>query len=554
MRKLFLQVLSLIGLFDSIYLLWEYTSPNRPMVCMGGGCDAVRASSYAHFAGLPTPVYGAVMYCFLALLIFLFPLLPASLARLSEYGIAIISGAGFLVSAYLTGIEGFVIHSWCMWCLISAVTVTLILILTVVDLARPRAPLDAPQALAAVQKQFAIVLFAVVAGVPGFVMLTRNSSIPVKSPSAKVAKVHMVRPDTYFYGDPHAPVTVVEFGDFECPACGEAEKSAQEIRKHFGNRIRFAFREFPLKAIHPYAEKAAEASECAGQQGKFWQAVNMLYEHQSDLKVPALKRYAREMGLNTQKFDACLQSGKMVSRINQDIADGHALGVHATPTFFVDGNMIVGPIPYPKFKLLVDNELSLKSGAQMASSTVEPEASKKAVKPQPVANKEKTAKTEKENKTGKAQASATSSNNTMQVFGGSSGLLASLQQNSATACSDAEAKERQPRMIGTSQAKALYGEKPEALFVDVRPAKAFQSGHIPGALNIPIGTFLKDWHRLPKKKTIVLYQGGHSTGDICAASRSAGRILLTQGFGYSEVKVYRDGLAGWTKAGLPVQR
>jgi rhodanese-related sulfurtransferase len=159
-----------------------------------------------------------------------------------------------------------------------------------------------------------------------------------------------------------------------------------------------------------------------------------------------------------------------------------------------------------------------------------------------------------EKKAPATQSSLDHSGNTMQVLGGANLLATLQQQNSATACSEAEAKERQPKMIGTPQAKELYGDSPQAVFVDVRPAKAFQSGHIPGAVNLPIDSFEKDWHQLPKNKTIVLYQSGHSTGDVCAASRSAGRILLTQGFGYSAVKVYRDGLAGWTKAGLPVKR
>lgn len=552
MRKQFLQALSLIGLFDSIFLLWEYTSSDRPMVCMGGGCDAVRASSYAHLWGLPVPIYGVVMYAFLALLIFLYPLLSGSMARLSEHTVLFISGAGFLVSIYLSGIEGFVIHSWCMWCVISASTVTAIFILALVDRARPAARLEPARALLHVQRNFAVILFGIVIGVPGFILLTRGSSVPpVKSPSSKTVEAHLVRADTYFYGNPRARVTVVEFGDFECPACRAAEESAQKIRTHFGDKIRFAFRQFPLAAIHPYAEKAAQASECAGQQGKFWQAVNVLYEHQSDLKVSALERYAREMGLNTGKFNACLQDDKMASRVAQDVKDGEALGVHATPTFFVDGHMIVGPIAYPQFKQLIDNELK-KNGMEMAASAAKTAPSRpakkapaaKATKPKPVKNQ----------KTAKSQASLDHSSNTMQVFGNSSSLLASLQQNSATACSDAEAKERQPKMIGTPQAKALFGESPQALFVDVRPAKDFRAGHIPGAVNMPIGTFEQEWHRLPKNRTIVLYQGGHSTGDICAASRSAGRILLTQGFGYGEVKVYKEGLTGWKKVGLPVKR
>jgi len=545
MRKYLLLALSLAGLFDSIYLLWEYTSPAHPMVCMGGGCDAVRASAYSHLGGLPVPVYGIVMYAFLAFLIFLYPLLPVSTARLSENAVALISGVAFLFSVYLTGIEAFALHSWCLWCVLSALLVTAIFILALVDRARPGAPLDAARALSVVQKNFALVLFGFVIGVPAFILLTQHGSLPAaKSPSSKTVEAHLVRPDTYFYGDPHAHVTVVEFGDFKCPACRAAEATAKKIREQFGNKIRFAFRQFPLVGVHPESEKAAEACECAGQQGKFWQTVDMFYEHQNDLSLPALNRYAGEMGLDSRKFGECLQKGEMASRVGRDMEDGQALGVHMTPTFFIDGRMIVGAVPYPQFEQLVENELKEK-GAGQAASSVDSKSSELAK--QPPAAEPGTPK-----KGATAQSSASPSSDTMQVPGGSSNLLASLQ-NSAAACSEAEAKKRQPKLIGTSQAKKFYDDHPQPLFVDVRSAKAFQSGHIPGALNMPIDSFEQEWNRLPKNRMIVLYEGGRSAGDVCAFSRSAGRILLSQGFGYNDVQVYRDGLVGWTKAGLPIK-
>lgn len=156
-------------------------------------------------------------------------------------------------------------------------------------------------------------------------------------------------------------------------------------------------------------------------------------------------------------------------------------------------------------------------------------------------------------KTTTAPVSLSSSGGTMKVLGSTSNLLASLQ-NSSTACSDNEAKKRQPKMIGTTQAETLYGDHSRALFIDVRSTQDFQAGHIPGALSMPINSFQKDSSRLPKNKMIVLYESGHTAGDICAFSRSAGRILLSQGFSYNDVNVYRDGLAGWRKAGLPVKQ
>jgi protein-disulfide isomerase/rhodanese-related sulfurtransferase len=545
MRKLLLMALCLTGLFDSIYLLWEYTSPAHPMVCMGGGCDAVRASAYSHMGGLPVPIFGIFMYGFLVLLLFLYPLLPTSFARHAQNGVLVISGVSFLFSIYLTGIEAFIIHNWCLWCVLSALLVTAIFVISLMERSRPPEPLEPAEALSAVQRNFALILFGFVLGVPSFILLTQHGTMPpVKPPSHQTVQAHMVRPDTHFSGDPDAKVTVVEFGDFKCPACRQAEATAKKIREKFGNQIRFAFREFPLVGLHAESEKAAEAAECASQQGKFWQAVDMFYDHQEDLGLPAINRYAGEMGLDSPKFVACLQKGEMSARVTQDLMDGQALGVHATPTFFIDGHVIVGPIPYDQFVELVENELKLTGTEQAAPGSNSKPAGKPGSSPaaKPTAGKKAAAN----------QPAAGASKDTMQVLGGSN-LFANLQ-NSAAACSEEEAKKRQPKMIDTSQAEKFYGDNSQALFVDVRTEKDFQSGHIPGALNMPMNSFEQECKRLPKDKAIVLYEGGQSSGDICAFSRSAGRVLLSQGYVYDEVNVYRDGLAGWTKAGLPLKR
>jgi len=537
--------LSLLGLFDSLYLLWVYTSPSSPIVCFGGGCDVARASAYSHLGGIPLPVFGVVMYAFLVLLVFIHALLPPAIARWTEYAVALVSGMGFLSSLYLTGVEAFALHAWCVWCVTSALAVTGIFALSLVDLSRPAPPLEPAEALSIVQRNFALILFGFVAAVPSFVALTRHGSFPVtKPPSVKTVEAHLVRPDTHFYGDPHARVTVVEFGDFVCPACRQAEESAREIREQFGDRIRFAFRQFPLEALHAQSEKAAEASECAAQQGKFWQAVDKFYANQSDLSMPALSRYASDLGLDSRKFVECLQQGQMASRVAQDIEDGRALGVHATPTFFIDGRMIVGPIEYSQFAQLVELELEKEGKGQTDVSR--PSSS-------PVAAKQTAHSAPPGKKAAAAKMPSAQASETMPVFAGTQNILAA-SQDSNTACSEAEAKKRQPAMIRTPDAEKLFKDGSRALFVDVRSAKDFRSGHIPGALNVPIGYFEQEWRRLPKEKTIVLYESGSSSGDICASSRAAGRILLAQGFGMDDVKVYQDGLESWRKAGLPIKR
>ena len=154
----------------------------------------------------------------------------------------------------------------------------------------------------------------------------------------------LVRPDSHATGNPNAAVTVVEFGDFECPVCGREEPVAQEIRAKYAKQIRFVFRQFPLIHTHPFAERMAEASECAADQGKFWEAVDEIYSQQDDLTEDGLKRDAAEIGLDPAKFNQCMASGAEAARVKRDREDGLALGVNATPTFFI-GRQVVSGVP-----------------------------------------------------------------------------------------------------------------------------------------------------------------------------------------------------------------
>jgi rhodanese-related sulfurtransferase len=140
------------------------------------------------------------------------------------------------------------------------------------------------------------------------------------------------------------------------------------------------------------------------------------------------------------------------------------------------------------------------------------------------------------------------------LFGSSPEAFLTGSQTSPGTCSEADANKKQPAMIGTAEFRQLLGATPKPLVVDVRPAKEYAAGRIPGAINMPAENFTQEWSKLPQDKTIVLYESGQSSGDICAASRAAGRALLEQGFSFEKVKVYQDGLAGWEKAAQPVQR
>ncbi|MGB9106798.1 MAG: vitamin K epoxide reductase family protein, partial [Terriglobales bacterium] len=118
MRRAITFALTLLGLFDSLYLLWVYASPAHPMVCLGGGCDQVRASRFAHIAGVSTPLYGVLMYGVLALLIFAEPLVAPASGALLRRAVAVIAALGVIASAALTAIEAFIIQAWCVWCVV----------------------------------------------------------------------------------------------------------------------------------------------------------------------------------------------------------------------------------------------------------------------------------------------------------------------------------------------------------------------------------------------------------------------------------------------------
>ena len=138
-------------------------------------------------------------------------------------------------------------------------------------------------------------------------------------------------------GPATAPVTLVEYGDYQCPYCGSAYPMVKEIQRRLGDQLRFVFRNMPLTEVHPYALGAAEAAEAAGEQGKFWEMHDTLYEHQDALDHNHLIQYARTLGLDVDRFHQELDSHAEVPRIQADYESGEESGVQGTPTFFING-------------------------------------------------------------------------------------------------------------------------------------------------------------------------------------------------------------------------
>ena len=554
MRKPVMLALSLLGLFDSTYLSWVYTSPSRPLVCLGGGgCDTVRASTYAHLWGLPVPVFGVAMYAALALLLFYQPLGPTRWAPVRRYLVATLSGCGFLFSAYLTVLEARVIHAWCAWCVVSALTVTAIFVLSVLEIGRPAPEPEPVEALAQARTHFGVCMAALILGIPAFYYLSRHGETSiVRQPLDAVIRERLIRPDSHVSGNPQAPVTIVEFGDFQCPACGREQEVIREVRQKYGDQIRWVFRQFPIPTLHEFAEAAAVASECAADQGKFWEAVDKLYDDQSDLSKDALRRYAAELGLNMDRFNQCLSSQVTLARVQRDLDDAHALGVRGTPTFFVNQQAVEQPPTVEELAQLVDQALGpLRTATVRTQSPKETPERLQTDRPKASAPAQPDSSKKPALDSGASPSGSLEAKPLLPTFG--AGVFA---QTGTRGCSEDELKQQQPTLVQTAEAKRLFAGSPKALFVDVRSAKDFKAGRIPGAINIPIDQFEQRWNTLPKDRTIVLYEAGRpgATGlDVCASSRAAGRALLAHEFSPERVKVDEDGLTNWERAGLPTE-
>jgi protein-disulfide isomerase len=180
----------------------------------------------------------------------------------------------------------------------------------------------------------------------------------INKPSRPVFNV--VVGDAPFVGKADAKVTLVEYSDFQCPFCAKGHEVINQIKKKYGNKIKIAFKHFPLP-FHNHAKVAAEASMCANEQkmSYFWEFHDAMFLDQAKLSKEDLKAKARKIGLDGNKFDQCLDSGKFTAYVNKDMEDGKTVGVKSTPTFFVNGKLISGAQPIEVFSEVIDSELKL---------------------------------------------------------------------------------------------------------------------------------------------------------------------------------------------------
>lgn len=209
---------------------------------------------------------------------------------------------------------------------------------------------------------FAISLFTGGFGLGGSDGVTGNAAVPPENneaPEPAAAKVEIGDDDVL--GSDDAPVTIIEFSDYQCPFCSRFwGDTLPQIKSEYidTGKVKFAYRDFPLNSIHPDAQKAAEAAECAGEQGNYWEMHDKLFENIQALDSASLKRYAQQIGLDANTFNECLDSGAMANEVNQDLAEGQAAGVRGTPAFFINGKLVSGAQPFSVFKQVIDAELA----------------------------------------------------------------------------------------------------------------------------------------------------------------------------------------------------
>ncbi len=163
-------------------------------------------------------------------------------------------------------------------------------------------------------------------------------------------------------GGPNAPVTIIEFSDYECPFCKRAEPTVEQVMDAYGDKVRLVYRDYPLP-MHEHARLASQAAHCANAQGKFWEYHKKLFTS-DDLSKEKLEAMATEVGLDKAKFDACLEKQEFKAAIDKDIADGTAAGVNGTPAFFINGRSLSGAQPFEKFKEIIDEEITRAGGSK----------------------------------------------------------------------------------------------------------------------------------------------------------------------------------------------
>ena len=181
-----------------------------------------------------------------------------------------------------------------------------------------------------------------------------SAAAPSADSTANLAAASPVTNNDHIRGNKNAKITLLEYSDFQCPFCGQLEPTLEQLMTQYGSDIRLVYRHFPLTSIHPYAQKAAEASECASEQGKFWEMHDLLFDNQTALTIDNLKSYAKQLGLSQSKFDSCLDTSKYASLVGSQASEAQAAGITGTPGTFIGDQLVRGAYPISTFQQIID--------------------------------------------------------------------------------------------------------------------------------------------------------------------------------------------------------
>jgi protein-disulfide isomerase len=188
--------------------------------------------------------------------------------------------------------------------------------------------------------------------------LRAKSNVVVKLAPPPVIRMDVATQGAPVRGPADAPVTLVEFSDFQCPFCKQSQATLKQILARYPGKVKLVYRDFPLDQLHPDARAAAEAARCAGDQGKFWEYHDIVYAHAPQEGPDALRGYAQQAGLDVAAFDRCVSSGTHRAGVQQDVEAGTKLGITGTPAFFVNGRPVLGAQPLEAFARVIDEELT----------------------------------------------------------------------------------------------------------------------------------------------------------------------------------------------------
>jgi protein-disulfide isomerase len=344
---------AIFGAGVSLYLLVEYTT-GQPGICLtGSGCDEVRASQFAYPLGIPLPLFGAAFYLVAAWLAY------ATLSNGTVAGqpphrlLLVVALAGVAFSALLTILEAFVIRSFCTWCLASA-GASLVLLVATAGLAAAPVAVEAPGKSSRIRHQrdrareeertFIRRTAAWAAGGTAllFGALLVFGALPADGGSGSS---DLVLPSNPSLGS--GRVTVVEFADFQCPACAVVGPTLQSLAQT--DDLTLVFRYFPLEAIHANANSSARAAEAAKQQGEFWGMAELLYAQQAaweNLSVPDATEYfaglAAQLDMDVNQWRAAYDSSAVRNAVALDAAAARDLNLPGTPTIFIGGEQYDG--------------------------------------------------------------------------------------------------------------------------------------------------------------------------------------------------------------------